>query len=224
MDLVTHSAGVQQSISRRSMKTAHKEVTNWKPDISDDRIFDRTLAHANCAFAHTQDVIKFVDAKCNILTVLTSAITGFALTLAKWNFELPKASAPSYIVVAHNYPIGAPIALVIFLISLVASAVCIGACLWSLIARPAPDGAFTVLFPVPRDSDPDQHVQLVGERLAGMSQEQIMNEFGEQLRSLGAIAQKKIQHSKVAALATMIQVGAISVAIIIYTALFASRL
>lgn len=205
------------------MKPDDSSESSWKPEILDNGdTFIRTLDHVKIAFAHTQDVIKFVDSKCNVLTALTTAISGFALTLAKWNFELPKASAASFAVIFHKFPWTTGVSLVLFLASLVASVVCIAACLWGLIARSAPNGAFTVLFPVPRDATPDKHLQLIGELTAGMSSDQVMREFNEQLRSLGGIAQKKIGHSKIAARAAAAQIGGLSLAIILYVILFAT--
>jgi len=203
------------------MKNATDDSEAWKPDILDDAVYTRTLEHAKLAFSHTQDVIKFVDSKCNVLTVLTTAVSGFALTLAKWNFEMPKTSAASYSAIAHHFPNWSLLVLFLFAVALISSAVCLGACLWSLIARKAPDGAFTVLFPVPRDATREKHLHLIGERLAGMSPEQIMREFDEQLRSLGGIAQKKIGHCKIAARAAMAQIVGLALAVILYVILFA---
>ena len=205
------------------MKNATDDSATWKPDILDDAVFKRTLEHAKLAFSHTQDVIKFVDSKCNVLTVLTTAISGFALTLAKWNFELPKTSAASYSLIFQNFPWAKWVMLPLFLVSLIASVVCITACLWSLIARSAAKSTFSVLFPHPRNLSPNEHANLVAERMGGISEGQILHEFNEQLRTLGIIVKEKINQSRMAGKAATVQIIALTLAVVIYVVLFAIK-
>jgi hypothetical protein len=194
----------------------------WTADAaSDQESFTRTVDHAKLAYANTQEVIRFVDLKSNVLIALSTVISGGAIAFAKWNFELPHDSSIKVQALILTHPCLATTAAILFALSLVATVVSYLAATWSLIARPAAPGAFTVLFPVPRDLDRPSHRKLICERLAGLSREGILQEFNEQLAAVGRILQSKLKSSRIAAITVITQLALLTIAVLIYVYLAA---
>jgi hypothetical protein len=212
-----------------TMRNVSSEITPpdqnkaWSADIaSDETVFSRTVDHAKTAYTNAQDVIKFVDLKSNVLIALSTVVSGFALALAKWNFELPSTSAARISVLAKGHPCLTWTALILFGLSLVATIISYAAATWSMIVRPAKRGAFTVLFPVPRENKRETHRRLIAERLSGMSREGVLHEFSEQLFAVGQILQAKQRNSRIGAITVLAQLALLTVAVFLYLCLVAS--
>lgn len=168
-------------------------------------------------------MIRFVDLKSNVLIALSTVVSGAALALVKWNLELPKDSALKVqaLFAVHPYLVWA--AALSFCLSLVATVVSYAAACWSMIARPAAPGYFTLLYPVPRDMDRTAHEKRISESLAGMSRAAILHDFREQLPAVGRIAQVKQKSSRIAAITVIAQLGFLTAAVLIYAFLAASN-
>jgi len=203
----------------RKIKKGAAKSRQWTAPIGEDcALFTQTLEHARLAFGNAQDVIRFIDAKCNVLVALTTVISGFAISLAKWNFELPSKSPLTITAIAQAHHIRVYLIVLPLIVSLVATAVCIAGAVWSLIARPPKSGGFTVLFPLPRNLTDEKHREILIERLSGMEEEVILNEFSEQLATLGRISQTKLRSSRIVAWAVLVQVGALIISLLAYGA------
>ena len=113
-------------------------------------------------------------------------------------------------------------ALILFGFSLAATIVSYAAATWSMIVRPAKKGAFTVLFPVPRGNNRETHRRLIADRLSGMSREEVLREFSEQLFAVGQILQTKQRNSRIGAITVIAQLGLLTVAVFLYLYLVAS--
>jgi hypothetical protein len=102
--------------------------------------------------------------------------------------------------------------------------VSIGAATWSVIVRPAPAGGFNVLFPVPRELTATSHANLMGESLSGMGQQEILNEFREQLVAVGTILQAKLKYCRIATICILLQLGLMTTSVVWYLYLAFSSL
>ena len=195
----------------------------WSADFDGDEVcFTRTLDHAKLAYANMQEVIRFVDLKSNVLIALSTVVSGAALAMAKWNLELPRDSSLKFQVLLSTHPYLAWTAAALFTISLIGTVVsCVAAC-WSMIARPAAPGYFTLLYPVPRDMKRADHERRVSECLAGMSRAAVLHDFREQLPAVGRIAQVKQKCSRIAAITVIAQLVFLTVAVLVYVFLAAS--
>lgn len=188
----------------------------------EDSAYQRTLDHAKAGYENAQASIKFVDTKCSVLIALSTSVAGFSVALVRWNFESPLGACFAASRQACTWWfLGA---FLLFSVSLLACVFCITATIWTLIARPAPAGAFSVLFPVPPNSDKPAHTAWMANALLGMDGTSILREYQEQLGAVGLILKTKIRHSRFAAIALLVQLFSVVIAILIYFAAVASSL
>ena len=188
---------------------------------TDQETFARTLDHAKLAFANTQEVIRFVDVKASVLIGLSTIVSGAAVALAKWNFGLPSNSTIKIQALADAHPALACTAVCLFALSLVGTVASYLAASWSMIARPAAPGSFTILYPVPRDMNRTMHEGRISELLAGMSREEVLFDFRDQLPAVGRVLQTKQKSSRMVAIIVITQVALLTAAVIIYFCLAA---
>jgi hypothetical protein len=95
--------------------------------------------------------------------------------------------------------------------------------MWTIVARGATNGAFTVLYPVPRDLETSAFRRLLADRLSGMTNEQVLHEFNEQLATLGGILQKKHKHCHYAAITLLFQVTTATASVLLFAAIAANK-
>lgn len=188
---------------------------------TDAETFARTLDHAKLAFANTQEVIRFVDVKASVLIGLSTIVAGAALALAKWNLGLPSNSPIKIQALADAHPALTCIAVCLFALSLLGTVASYLAASWSMIVRPSAPGSFTILYPAPRDMNRTMHERRISELLAGMSREEVLFDFKDQLPAVGRVLQTKQKSSRMAALIVIAQVALLTAAVLIYFCLAA---
>lgn len=176
---------------------------------------DERLEHLIRGYNACQDCIKFIDAKSNILIGLSTVVAGFAITLAKWIFELPEGQFASLTEVGTRHPAAIWWVAVFFALGLIAFPVVIGACVWSVIARPASPGALTLLFPTPRSGIADLR-PAIRAAIANLSRQAVLDEFEDQLFNLGKIVSRKLHSNRTASIVILAQLGFLVVAIALY--------
>ena len=201
------------------------------PDDNDD--WSDKIDHLKLGYETAQGVIEFIDAKGNILIGLSTVVAGFGASLIKWSLELPSTMPASWENVYARSDEWAVICLAFVGLSLGAYVAVVLYCLFSVIARKAANGKFTLLFPVPRkelatrkqklsrlfrrNAAPRKtHQVTVEQAVESLNQQAILDEYSEQLAAVGRILERKLNHNRWASVAAVLQLVLLSFAIGIY--------
>lgn len=190
------------------------------------------IDHLEKGYDTAQSVIQFLDTKGNILIGLSTLVAGFAASLVKWTLELNPRLPASWERVSAENESGAVYALLLMGLSFLAFVAVVLCCLFSVIARKAPIGKFTILFPVVRKDATSWwrkismrmkgitagtgHKEKVVRAVNGLDRKAILAEYSEQLEAVGRILENKLNHNRWASVAAVIQLMLFSGAIGIY--------
>jgi hypothetical protein len=169
---------------------------------------DTTLEHAKEGYKNAQDVIKFIDTKTAVVTGLSTLIGGSLVAALKWSVESEKNSHATLLQLAQYHPCVVHWFYIFVAGCFAATFVCIGAAVWSVIARARPrhlENTFTLLFPIYKQRDETAACEVLSNKLRGISKEQILLEYEDQLRVVGMILGKKLKHVRIACIALLIQ-------------------
>ena len=112
------------------------------------------------------------------------------------------------------------------IISLWSSVFCLGASVWSVVARVAPcelKNEITVLFPAHGKRGERSAIAFFEKRLAGMTKVEMLGEYEDQLRAVGLILWRKLKHNGYASIALMVQVIGIAVTVILMCYVYLSK-
>lgn len=167
---------------------------------------DDTIEHAKEGYKNAQDVIKFVDTKTAVVTGLSTLVGGSLVAVLKWSVESEQESRATLQQLAEYHP-NTVLWFYIFVAGCFAATfVCIAAAVWSVIARARPDhleNKFTVLFPIYKQRDETAACEVLSHKLRGISKEEILQEYEDQLRIVGMILGKKLKHVRIACIALL---------------------
>ena len=179
------------------------------PLLGAERSIDDTVKHAKSGYENAQNVIKLIDAKASILIGLSTLAAGFVISAAKWYIEIdPTKGGASFLAAVAKHPALMRWTALLGVLSLVVGLICIGACVWSVVARSRPEGLqmpFSVLFPIYPQHKEREAADFFRSKLQGMSQAEVLIEYEDQLRVLGLILSKKLKHNRVASVAFLSQ-------------------
>jgi len=180
------------------------------PDLhAEDEAFVRTLAHAQAGYENAQNVIKAIDTKTTIVTGLSTLDGGFLIALIKWSIELANTSPANLQRVVAAFPTLSTLLFVFIGVSFLNAFFCIGASVWSVVARQRPknlENPFTILFPAYRQTDAKAACRYFEERLRDCSKSVILKEYEDQLRIVGMILGHKLRHNRTACIALLLQI------------------
>lgn len=198
--------------------------------------WEAKIDHLKTAYASSQEVIKFIDTKSNILIGLSTVAGGFATTLLKWALELdPKMSASWESVYGLNQE-WAVNSLVLLALSLCSFLILVLCCLFSVLSRKAPQGKLTLLFPVARKESLTwkqrwarftsnkkaprvSHKDLIRNSVFSLDPDRILEEYAEQLTAVGKIIEHKLNHNRWASVAAVAQLAFLAGGIGVYFAI-----
>lgn len=183
---------------------------------SQEEIADQTLEHAKSGYRNAQEVIKTIDAKTGVVTGLSTLSAGFLIAIVKWSIESPTLSPRNFDQLIQSHPRFACAIYVSILASLLCALLCLGAAVWSVVARDRPSrlkNRFTVLFPVYPEEAETEAQQFFGSRLEGMTKTQILKEYEDQLRIVGTILCRKIKFNRRASWFLLFQFHFVAVAL-----------
>lgn len=179
---------------------------------------EEKIAHLYKSFDSTQDLIKFLDTKTNIVIGISSVAAGFAITLAKWLFELPGANIASLASVAAKHQYWLYLDVVVFGLSLVAFLFSISFAVWTVVSRSAIPGELTLIFPVQRSGIADLR-KAVKESISELSLPAIYAEFEDQLFRLGQIIGRKHSFLQCSTVCLLAQFLFLVVTVVLYAAI-----
>lgn len=204
--------------------TGEDKPVHCRQDSANSRV-DDTLAHAKEGYKNSQDVIKFVDTKTAVITGLNTLIGGSLVALLKWSMESEKDSHATLPELASVHPCMVVWFYLLVIGCFIAALVCITAAIWSVIARPRPrhlENKFTVLFPLYRQRDEAAACRTFEEKLKGMTKEQVLLEYEDQIKVVGMILGKKLKHIRIACFALLVElllfVLAVALLVLMYIA------
>ncbi len=190
-----------------------------------DEVLNETIEHAKAGYDNAQNVIKLIDAKAGILIGLSTLAAGFLISVFKWYVELdPAKGGANFLAAVTKHPGFTHWAASIGVLSSNAGLVCIGACVWSVVARPRPSHLnmpFLILFPVYPQSKETEAAEFFRWKLQGMRRPEILIEYEDQLRVLGLILSKKLKHNRVASIAFIVQLCLLALTIVLLLTVYA---
>ncbi len=183
-------------------------------------LIDDTIKHAKSGYENAQNVIKLIDAKAGILIGLSTLAAGFLVSVFKWYVEIdPSKGGANFLAAVAKHPAFIHWAAFLGVLSLIAALGCIGACVWSVVARSRPDNLqmpFSVLFPAyPQDKEREA-AEFFRWKLRGMSQTEMLIEYEDQIRVLGLILSKKLKHNRIASIAFLVQLCLLFFAFVLF--------
>lgn len=187
--------------------------------------FDTTIEHAKEGYKNAQEVIKFVDTKTAVVTGLSTLIGGSLVAVLKWSVESEKNSHATLQHLAEYHPWVVQWFYILVATCFAAMFVCIAAAVWSVIARARPrrlENRFTLLFPIYKQRDEKAACEVLSNKLRGISKEQILLEYEDQLRIVGMILGKKLKHVRIACIALLVQLVLFVFAVAILSFLYIS--
>jgi len=175
----------------------------------ENKDFVRTLTHAQTGYENAQNIIKAIDTKTTIVTGLSTLAGGFLIALIKWSIELDAASPANLQCVVAVFPRLSTLLFVFIGASFLNAFFCIGASVWSVVARQRPknlENRFTILFPAYRRVDAKDACRYFENRLRDCSKSAILKEYEDQLRIVGMILGHKLRHNRTACIALLLQI------------------
>jgi hypothetical protein len=193
--------------------------------VTPNKFLEDTLLHAKEGYRNTQDVIKFVDTKTAVVTGLSTLAAGALVTVVKWVIEADGESRANMTQIAESHPCLAPWFYAFVSLSLASALFCVGAAVWSVIARSRPkhlENRFTVLFPIYRYRDRHAACRTIEEKLRGMTPADMLSEYEDQLRIVGMIAGKKLKHIRFACFGLLTQLLCFVIAGVLLTMMYVS--
>jgi len=188
-----------------------------------ERIIQETLEHAKNGYRNAQEVIKSIDAKTGVITGLSTLSAGFLIALVKWSIESPTTSQRSFDFLIQNHPQFTFAIYAGIVASLVCALTCLGTAVWSVVARDRPKNLknrFTVLFPIYDHEAETDAQQFFERRLNGMTRNEILKEYEDQLRIVGAILCRKIKYNRRACWSLSVQLVFIALSLSLITFLY----
>lgn len=216
-------------------KTEAPPRTISEPSLTaSDDTREAKLTHLKDGYQSTQEVIKFIDTKSNILIGMTTLAGGFAITLVKWALELPPVLSASWASVFAQNEEWAIYSLLLLGGSLLSFLAVVFYCLFSVLSRKATHGKLTLLFPVPRPeplswkqwrSDRREkrnypsHQEQIAKAIMTLDDDAIFAEYADQLTIVGNIVSDKLNHNRWASVAAVLQLFLLACAIVIYFAI-----
>jgi hypothetical protein len=191
--------------------------------INERKIAEETLAHAKEGYKNAQDVIRFVDTKTAVITGLSTLIAGSLIGILKWSIESDNDSHATLADIAVIHPCWIVCFYVLVALCFSATFVCITAAIWSVLARSRPrhlENKFTILFPCYKKRHETDACRVFERKLKGMTINEVLLEYEDQLRVVGLILSKKLKHIRVASFALLAELFLFFLAVILLAILY----
>ena len=173
---------------------------------------ERALSHAKDGYKNAQEVIKFIDAKSVFFAGSAVVLLGFTLQLLKQYFELPAELKAQLQYAADYHPYGFLVINVIAAFSMFFGVLSLWSSIFSLVGRPPikdSEHVQTILFPF--FTGKSNETVVCQKIVAGMTEEEVGQEYACQIRNVGLILQQKLRRNRVAAWMFLVQIALLTV-------------